>query len=126
MTKNASYILEMINNSHSHLTAEQIYLQLKEKNQAVVLSTVYNNLSYLYKEGLIRKIPVEGYPDRYDKILRHDHLVCRKCGQLSDILLEDLTEKLQNQLGISMLSYDLKIHYICEACQKKENEGEDS
>ena len=79
MTKNARSILDIINDSDSHLTAEQIYLQLKEKNKTVVLATVYNNLSYLYKEGLIRKLSVEGYPDRYDKIVRHDHLICRKC-----------------------------------------------
>ncbi len=121
MTKNAAYILDIINDSDNHLTAEQIFLSLKERNRTVAQATVYNNLSYLYKEGLIRKISVEGYPDRYDKILRHDHLVCRKCGRLADILLEDLTEKLQSQLGIQMLSYDLKINYICEECLEKEN-----
>ena len=121
MTKNAAYILDIINDSDNHLTAEQIFLSLKERNRTVAQATVYNNLSYLYKEGLIRKISVEGYPDRYDKILRHDHLVCRKCGRLADILLEDLTEKLQSQLGIQMLSYDLKINYLCEECLEKEN-----
>ncbi len=121
MTKNVAYILDIINDSDNHLTAEQIFLSLKERNRTVAQATVYNNLSYLYKEGLIRKISVEGYPDRYDKILRHDHLVCRKCGRLADILLEDLTEKLQSQLGIQMLSYDLKINYICEECLEKEN-----
>ncbi len=120
MTKNAAYILDIINNSSNHLTAEQIFLSLKEKNKTVAQATVYNNLSHLYKEGLIRKISVEGYPDRYDKQLRHDHLVCRNCGKLADIMLEDLTEKLQSQLGVPMLSYDLKINYICEECLKKE------
>lgn len=75
MTKNVAYILDIINDSDNHLTAEQIFLSLKERNRTVAQATVYNNLSYLYKEGLIRKISVEGYPDRYDKILRHDHLV---------------------------------------------------
>lgn len=62
MTKNAKYILEIINNSSSHLTAEQIFLLMKEKNKTVVQATVYNNLSSLYRNGLIRKISVEGYP----------------------------------------------------------------
>ncbi len=121
MTKNAEYILEIINNSNEHLSAEQIYLRLRERNEGAVLATVYNNLSILYKQGLIRKISVEGCPDRYDKIKRHDHLVCRHCGKLSDILLDDLTESLKEQVGIQILSYDLKISYLCEECLKKES-----
>lgn len=120
MTKNAEYILEIINSSNSHLTAEQIYLRLKKKNKTVVQATVYNNLSALYQKGLIRKISVEGYPDRYDRTLRHEHLVCRKCGKLSDIVQEDLTAVLQKQVDIPMLSYDLKINYICDECLKQE------
>ena len=123
MTKNAEYILEIINSSKMHLTAEQIYLALKEKNEKAVLATVYNNLSYLHRQGLIRKVSVEGCPDRYDNITRHDHLVCRKCGKLSDIMLEDLTEKLQRQIEIPMLSYDLKINYICDECLKKNDDS---
>ncbi len=124
MTKNAKYILEIINDSENHLTAEQIFLLLKEKNKKAVIATVYNNLSFLYKEGFIRKVSVEGYPDRYDKMKQHDHLVCRRCGKLEDITLEDLTEKIQKQIGISMLSYDLKTNYICADCLKMEKKSE--
>lgn len=123
MTKNAEYILQIINHSDSHLTAEQIYLQLKGKNKSVARATVYNNLSSLYKQGLIRKISVEGYPDRYDRVRRHDHLVCSKCGKLSDITLEDMTEQIQTQVGIPILSYDLKVSYICSECNQKANES---
>lgn len=122
MTKNARYILEIINNSTDHLTAEQIYLRLREKNEKAVLATVYNNLASLYEQNLIRKVCVEGYPDRYDKTVRHDHLVCKKCGKLSDITLEDLAEKLQKQIGVPMISYDLKINHICTECLAKEKE----
>lgn len=123
MTKNAAYILEIINHSSSHLTAEQIYLRFKEAKKSVAQATVYNNLSYLCTQGLIRKISVEGFPDRYDRAVRHDHLVCRKCGKLSDIVLEDLTEQLERQVTIPILSYDLKINYICDECLKKEARG---
>lgn len=123
MTKNAEQILKIINNSDEHLSAEQIFLRLKENNQGVVLATVYNNLASLYKQGLIRKLSVEGYPDRYDNIQPHDHLICRNCGKLSDILLEDLTEKIQKQIAFPILSYDLKVNYLCEDCLKKESES---
>lgn len=49
MNKNGKYILEIINDSEDHLTAEQIFLRLKEKNEKAVLATVYNNLASLYE-----------------------------------------------------------------------------
>lgn len=85
------------------------------------MATVYNNLSYLCEQGLIRKISVDGYSDRYDKIEKHNHLICKKCGKISDIMLEDLTSKLQNQTDISILSYELKLNYICDECLDNEN-----
>ena len=120
MTKYAQQILDLINASSDHLTAEQIYLRLKASNSKVVLATVYNNLNLLYEQDQIRKVSVEGYPDRYDKIIKHDHLVCKKCGALSDIRFSDLTAQLQAQLSEEILSYDLKVHYICPSCRSKE------
>lgn len=123
MTKNAEHILEIVNASSEHLSAEQIFLRLKETNKKISLSTIYNNLSFLYKEGLIRKITVEGNPDHYDNIGRHDHLVCKCCGRLSDVQMDDLTELLQKQVKVPIVSYDLKICYLCEKCLKKEEKS---
>lgn len=81
MTKYAQQILDIINTSSDHLTAEQIYLRLKASISKVVLATVYNNLNLLYEQDKIRKVSVEGYPDRYDKTVKHDHLVCKNAGR---------------------------------------------
>lgn len=121
MTQNANLILNMIQSSDEHLTAEQIYLRLKKNSSKMVLATVYNNLNMLLAQGLVRKVSVEGYPDRYDRIKRHDHLICKRCGRLSDITLEDLTDKLQGQIDADIISYDLKVSYLCPDCQKAEN-----
>lgn len=119
MRENARQILEIINASDEHLTAEQVYLRLKENNSKAVLATVYNNLASLYKQGHIRKIAVPGFPDRYDKMVtRHDHLVCKHCGALTDVTLEDMTEKLEKETGVRVLSYDLNIDYLCPTCAK--------
>ncbi len=119
MTRYAQQILDIINESTDHLTAEMIYLRLKASNSKVVLATVYNNLNLLYEQDKIRKISVEGYPDRYDKTVKHDHLVCKKCGALSDIRLSDLTAQLQEQISEEIISYDLKVNYICPSCRSK-------
>jgi Fe2+ or Zn2+ uptake regulation protein len=118
MTTNSELILKVINISEDHLTAEQIFLKLKETSTKIALATVYNNLNALYENNLIRKVVVEGYPDRYDKIVRHDHLVCKQCGRLTDIMLKDLTMKLKEEIGEDILSYDLKVSYICPSCRQ--------
>ena len=119
MTRNGKFILDIINDSGEHLTAEQIFLRLKEQVPKVALATVYNNLNSLCDSDLIRRVSVEGSPDRYDKTVKHDHLVCRKCGALSDISFSDLTASLSEQLGEPILSYDLKVNYICPECRGK-------
>lgn len=117
MSKYAKLILQLINESSGHMTAEQIFLELKKMEPKVVQATVYNNLNMLHREGLIRKVSMEGSPDRYDKIKKHDHLVCKKCGALSDVSFHDLTEGLEEQLGEGILSYDLKVFYLCPKCR---------
>ena len=63
-------------------------------------------------------------PDRYDRAARHDHLVCRGCGKLTDICFSDLTPALQAQADEEILYYDLKVIYLCPECrQKAKGEG---
>ena len=114
-------ILDIINNSDTHLTAEQVFFELKKEYPAVALATVYNNLNSLCQQGKIRKISVEGCTERYDKNTRRDHLVCRRCGKLSDIHLEDITEQLKKQVGFEIDGYDIKVQYLCPECRAKEN-----
>lgn len=122
MTKYPKQILQIIQTSRDHLTAEQIFQELKQIYPAVVRATVYNNLHKLWESGAIRKVVLEGQPDRYDRLERHDHLVCKECGRLSDVTLSDLTRQLEEQLGMPILSYDLKMTYLCEACKSKQKE----
>lgn len=119
MTKYKEKILEIVEASRSHLTAEQVFAQLRKTYPQVVLATVYNNLNRLWEEERIRKVSVEGMPDRYDRIARHDHLVCKVCGKLLDVDLEDMTSMLEKQVGIPILAYDLKLVYLCEECRRK-------
>ena len=119
MGKYATMILEMINSSNEHLTAEQIYLRLKEQNEKIVLATVYNNLNALVQQQRIRRLPVEGGPDHYDRIIRHEHLICPQCGRITDVYLDDMSQYLTDYVHKQVLSYELKISCLCEECQKK-------
>lgn len=122
MTKYAKRILEIISSSRSHMTAEQVFEALRQSCPKVALATVYNNLNRLWEEDLIRKISVEGMPDRYDRIQRHDHLVCKCCGRLADVDLGDLTQQLESKIGMPILSYDLKLLYLCDSCREQQRQ----
>ena len=117
MTKYEKQIYEIVNKLAGHLTADQIFTELKKIYPSVSLATIYNNLNKLCEAGLIRKVSIEGSPDRYDRIEKHDHLVRTKCGRLTDICFEDLTASLKEQLGSSFFAYDLKVFYICPECR---------
>ncbi len=113
-------ILQILHESDEHLTAEQIFLQAKERQPAIVMATVYNNLATLTEEHVVRKMRVHGQADRYDKnTMDHDHLICDKCGALLDVNLDGLTMELEERLGIDVGFYELNIHYICDTCKKE-------
>ena len=117
--------MEIVSASRSHMTAEEIFDALRQTYPKVVLATVYNNLNSLFEQGKIRRISVEGQPDRYDRNTRHDHLVCRRCGSLADIHLEDITAQLEQQTGFVIDGYDLKIQYLCPRCRAAQDSGQD-
>ena len=120
MTKYEEKIYNIINTSTEHLTVEQIYAELKKEYPKVVLATVYNNVNKLWKARLIRKVSIKNMSDRYDRIVKHDHLICQRCSKLTDISFEDLTASLREQMGEEFLSYDLKVFYICPECRERE------
>ncbi|MCI8658695.1 MAG: transcriptional repressor [Lachnospiraceae bacterium] len=124
MTKYEREIYHIVTNSAKHLTVEQIHAEIKNKYPKIVIATVYNNVNKLWKAGLIHKISVENMPDRYDQMIKHDHLICQKCGRLTDISFADLTASLRRQMGEEFLSYELKVFHICPDCRNQESQND--
>lgn len=124
MTKYGKQIVNLVSCSHDHLTAEQIYLQLRQRGVMLSLAAVYNNLKNLVEDGVLRKITLDGSPDRFDKATGHQHLICSGCGRLSDVEIRDLTDILRQDTETEVLSYDLKISYLCEECRRKREQNQ--
>lgn len=121
MTKYEKQIYDIVNVSREHMTADQVYGELRKIYPAVSRATVYNNLNKLCDIGMIRRVTLEESPGRYDRIEKHDHLICQKCGKLSDICFDDLTQSLKKRCGEDFLFYDLKVFYICPDCRKAQS-----
>ncbi len=119
MTANGKTIYDIVISSKQHPTADDIYVEIRSQGKKMSMATVYNNLNALCEEGLIRKVITDGKVEHYDKVTRHDHLICSKCGALSDIEMDDLKEIFERQAGMKFSSYDLKLYHVCEKCREE-------
>ena len=119
MTKYGEQILTIVMRKGEHPTAEQVFMEMKVNNPKIAQGTVYNNINALVDEGRIIRISEPGFPDRFDNTTRHDHMVCIKCGRLADVKLPDFTEEIERNSGEKIISYDLRIRYICPECRNK-------
>ncbi len=119
MTKQRRIIHSIINNSCEHLCADGIYLEAKKQMPGIAIGTVYRNLGLMVEAGEIRKIPVAGHPDRYDKSTKpHDHMLCEECGRLVDLSIGDISELIEDKTGTFVKSYELYVNGICSDCIK--------
>ena len=120
MTKYRELVLNIINSSHKHLTAEEVYELAKARSPRIVKATVYNSLAWLAENGLIKKLNVRNGVINYDKTLTpHEHCVCEICGKITDFNMDGLAEELADCLKRKISGYELTVRTICDECAKK-------
>lgn len=119
-TKQKNLVLEVINNSYNHLSANEVYNACRNIISNISLGTVYRNLNYLVESNLIKRIKMNDNIDRYDRLDNHIHFICNKCNKIFDIY--DYSLKINENLkGKKVLGSKIVLEGICEECQKKED-----
>src|SRR5690606_25762132 len=98
----------LLEHEEDHLSAEDVYLLVKEKSPEIGLATVYRTLELLTELNIVDKINFGDGVSRYD--LRregaehfHHHLVCMECGAVEDIiedLLDDVEKIVAKERGV--------------------------
>ena len=70
-----------------HITADAVADAVRSEIGAISLQSVYDALSVLVTEGLIRRIQPAGSPARFEDRVgdNHHHLICRICGSVVDV-----------------------------------------
>jgi Fur family peroxide stress response transcriptional regulator len=78
-------ILEFLERDTSHPSAEDIHWALSPRFPTMSLSTVYNALKALRREGRVSEISVEPGKARFDpETAPHHHIVCLSCRKIVD------------------------------------------
>lgn len=117
----------LLENEADHLSAEDVFLKVKEKSPEIGLATVYRTLELLAELKVVDKINFGDGVARFD--LRkegakhfHHHLVCMNCGAVEEIeedLLEDVEKKVELDYHFQIMDHRLTFHGICRVCSEK-------
>jgi Fur family ferric uptake transcriptional regulator len=93
-----------------HLTAEDIYRQLRDGDDDIGLATVYRVLTQFEAAGLVVKHHFEGGQAVYelDRGDHHDHMICVETGQVIEFVDERI-ESLQREIAAAH-GYDIEDH----------------
>lgn len=120
-SKQKETILEIVNNSFDHLTAEEIYLKARLVIPNISLGTVYRNLNSLKEENKIISFNSLDNKEHFDKnFTKHYHFICNNCFKIYDREINDY-DKLCSMLDIDKNNttyVDIKVYGKCNDCVK--------
>lgn len=125
-----SIVDTIISNEGKHLTAEEIYDEVKKTCPEIGLATVYRTILLLEELGIISRLDLNDGCSRYemvhsDETHRHHHLICNICHSVSEVqddLLDELESDIQKEYKFKILDHSVKFYGICDECQKNLND----
>ncbi len=79
-------LLKLLDGTSEHFDAEEIYLELRQRQKNVSRATVYRSLETLVDQNLVTKLDFGDGRMRYERSQgedeHHDHLICERCGKV--------------------------------------------
>ncbi|WP_323958373.1 ferric iron uptake transcriptional regulator [Brevibacillus composti] len=119
----------LLEHEEDHLSAEDVYLLVKDKAPEIGLATVYRTLELLSELKIIHKMNFGDGVARYDlrddnSEYHHHHLICNNCGTVDEIfedLLVTAEEKVKNVYNFYITDHRLVFYGICSRCIDKVN-----
>ena len=127
MTPQRKEILQIFVDHPEHLSAEDVYGLLREKESEIGLATVYRALDLLSNLGILVQIDFGDGCARYElntadpNVHHHHHLICRKCKKVIEFdedLLDELEEVISRKSGFQILNHEVKFFGYCKDCQQ--------
>ena len=132
MTSQREIILKELQESHQHLTADELYERVKKFMPRISLATVYRNLETLSEAGIIGKLEISGRQKRFDADVHpHDHIFCLQCHRVDNIEFDrNLVNPaaVASDKGYRITGYRVEFKGICSSCrnnQEKKRGGDE-
>ncbi|MCW2882230.1 MAG: ferric uptake regulator, Fur family [Sphaerisporangium sp.] len=127
MTPQRQLVLEAVTRL-GHATPEDICGQVQETARGVNISTVYRTLELLEELGMVTHTHLGHGAPTYHLASQadHVHLVCRGCGQISEVrpeLVQGLVSTLRDELGFETDVRHLTVFGRCRDCPPEARES---
>jgi Fur family ferric uptake transcriptional regulator len=122
ITPQREMIIEALAHSGGHVTADDVFAQVRDRTNVVNIATVYRTLDLLVASGLASRVDLWDGRVVYTTFQHgpHIHLVCRCCGNVFNAdhqMVKPLGEQLQIEYQFSADLQHLSIIGVCAGCQ---------
>jgi Fur family ferric uptake transcriptional regulator len=121
LTPQRRLVLDVIHDTHGHLTAEEILNYVQSHAPGVNKSTVYRTLDMLEETGCVYKSEVGGiHIYHHAEEGHHHHLVCDACGaslECEEDLFLPTTAKIREKYGFRADLKHMVVRGLCRRCQ---------
>ena len=124
LTPQREMVLSVLHQVGRPATAEEIFERVAQKSASVELSTVYRALDLMVEMHIVRLIE----PDDKQRLFElqgaesdHLHLVCRGCGKIIGVALEEVQPLVSALAASTQFSVDLNnltIPGLCADCAR--------
>lgn len=118
-TKQREVIVEEFFRDPVHLSAEELFKRVQDRDPKIGLASIYRTLNSLVDAGLaverrfLDKTSVYEYNDPHE---HHDHLICMRCHHIFEFEneeIESLQESVAKRLGFTLTDHKLELYGVC-------------
>jgi Fur family ferric uptake transcriptional regulator len=106
-----------------HVSAEELYAEVRQVNPHVGYATIYRTLKLLKECELVTERHFNDGQGRYEIVDQghHDHFICERCGRIIEFentRLEQLKTLIMQELGVQVSRHKMELYGLCPQCMR--------
>lgn len=125
-TRSQERIFRLLKSLNRAISAQDLYLELRQRNQNIGLATVYRSLEALKLQGAVQVRTLTTGESLYSSAQEDQHhLTCVNCGQsipFDECPVHDLEQRLENFHQFKVYFHTLEFFGLCHQCQPMTSE----
>ena len=109
-----------------HISAEELYAEVKKINPHVGYATIYRTLRLLKECELLYERHFDEGQARYEAVgeRHHDHFICERCGRIIEFenaAIERMQNIVARDLGVTLTRHKMELYGICSDCHAQQH-----